>query len=250
VHRRSHWRCTLRSVLVYLSKVTDSSTADGSSGWFKIFQDTWSPKAGSASGDGDNWGTNDLNSCCGRMNVKIPSDIPSGDYLLRAEVIALHVASSPGGAQFYTTCYQLSITGSGSASPSLVLLPGAYKATDPGILINIHTALATYAAPGPTVYAGGSTKSAGAACLGVEASTGTGPVVSQTAPPASSSTKPAGTQTTSTPPASTGGGGGGTSGCTAAKYAQCGGTGWTGCTACPSGSTCVGVSAPYYYQCS
>jgi cellulase len=30
-------------VLVYLSKVADSSTADGSTGWFKIFQDTWSP---------------------------------------------------------------------------------------------------------------------------------------------------------------------------------------------------------------
>jgi len=38
------------------------------------------------------------------MNVKIPSDIPSGDYLLRAEAIALHVAGSLGGAQFYASC--------------------------------------------------------------------------------------------------------------------------------------------------
>lgn len=30
-------------VMVYLSKVADASTADGSAGWFKIFQDTWSP---------------------------------------------------------------------------------------------------------------------------------------------------------------------------------------------------------------
>lgn len=28
---------------VYLSKVSDATTADGSSGWFKIFEDTWSP---------------------------------------------------------------------------------------------------------------------------------------------------------------------------------------------------------------
>jgi len=38
------------------------------------------------------------------MNVKIPTDIPAGDYLLRAEALALHVASSIGGAQFYMTC--------------------------------------------------------------------------------------------------------------------------------------------------
>ena len=86
-----------------MSKVSDATTADGSSGWFKIFQDTWSPtKKGNA--DQDNWGVKDLNACCGKMNVKIPSDIQAGDYLLRAEVIALHVASSLGGAQFYMSC--------------------------------------------------------------------------------------------------------------------------------------------------
>lgn len=56
------------------------------------------------SADDDYWGTKDLNKCCGRMNVKIPSDIAAGDYLLRAEVIALHVAGSSGGAQLYMSC--------------------------------------------------------------------------------------------------------------------------------------------------
>lgn len=50
----------------------------------------------------------------------------------------------------------------------MVQLPGAYKASDLGIKVNIHAALASYVVPGPTVYAGGSTKSAGAACVGVE----------------------------------------------------------------------------------
>jgi hypothetical protein len=36
-------------------------------------------------GDDDNWGTNNLNTCCGKMNVKIPSDIAAGDYLLRVD---------------------------------------------------------------------------------------------------------------------------------------------------------------------
>jgi Auxiliary Activity family 9 (formerly GH61) len=60
--------------------------------------------AGAAVGDDDDWGTKDLNTCCGRMNVLIPEDIAPGDYLLRAEVIALHVASTTGGAQFYMSC--------------------------------------------------------------------------------------------------------------------------------------------------
>lgn len=131
-------------------------------------------------GDDDNWGTKDLNKCCGRMNVLIPTNIAAGDYLLRAEVPALHTASGNGGAQFYLTCYQITVSGSGTASPPTVMFPGAYKASDPGIKIDIHAAVATYVAPGPTVYAGGSTKSAGATCVGVEAAKTTGPAVSPT----------------------------------------------------------------------
>lgn len=48
-------------VAVYLSKVPDATTADGSTGWFKIFEAGWAKKPGSSSGDGDYWGTKDLN---------------------------------------------------------------------------------------------------------------------------------------------------------------------------------------------
>lgn len=83
-----------------MAKVSDATTAVGaSSGWFKVFADTWA-SAGS-SGSADAWGTRDLNTCCGKMNVKIPQDIAPGDYLLRAEAIALHSAGGSGGAQFY-----------------------------------------------------------------------------------------------------------------------------------------------------
>ena len=84
---------------VYLTKVSDAATADGSTGWFKIFADTWAKSPSGGSGDDDFWGTKDLNTCCGRMDVKIPADIAAGDYLLRAEALALHTAGSPGGAQ-------------------------------------------------------------------------------------------------------------------------------------------------------
>ncbi|KAJ0114605.1 hypothetical protein J7T55_004849 [Diaporthe amygdali] len=126
-------------VQVYLAKVSDAASAVGSSaGWFKIFADTWAKNPSGSSGDDDYWGTKDLTTCCGRMNVKIPTDIAPGDYLLRAEALALHTAGSSGGAQFYMTCYQITVTGSGSASPATVKLPGAYAASDAGILVDIH----------------------------------------------------------------------------------------------------------------
>ncbi|KAK4143581.1 glycoside hydrolase [Dichotomopilus funicola] len=156
-------------VQVYLTKVDDAKSADGSSGWFKIFSNAWSKKEGGSVGDDDNWGTRDLSTCCGKMDVPIPTDIESGDYLLRAEALALHTASSAGGAQFYMSCYQITVDGgSGSASPELVNFPGAYASSDPGITIDIHSAMSDYVAPGPAVYAGGTTETPGGACSGCE----------------------------------------------------------------------------------
>ena len=36
------------------------------------------------------------------------------------------------------SCFQLSVSGGGNANPPTVALPGAYSASDPGILINIY----------------------------------------------------------------------------------------------------------------
>lgn len=150
--------------LVYLSAVDDAASADGSAPWFKIYENSWAKNPDGGSGDDDFWGTKDMNDCCGQIDVKIPSDIPAGDYLLRAEVIALHTAGSSGGAQFYMTCYQITVEGGGSASPATVELPGAYSASDPGILVNIHAPLDGYTAPGPAVYSGGTVVEAGTGC--------------------------------------------------------------------------------------
>jgi len=252
-------------VLVYLSSVSDSSTSDGSGSWFKIFQDTWA-KGGSV-GDNDYWGTKDLNTCCGKMDVHIPSNIPSGDYLLRAEVIALHAAQPSGGAQFYMTCFQLTVTGGSGSVPAGVKFPGAYAQSDPGIGINIHQALSTYIPPGPTVIAGGSTKSAGdpscpvtggaappktttASVAAPKTTTSAAPEYTTTATTSTTlrttvytstaKTTTTAIATTSPPPSG---------GATCAQYQQCGGTGWTGCTTCSSGWTCKVLNA-YYSQCT
>ena len=72
--------------------------------------------------------------------MTIPPSTPAGDYLLRIEHIALHSASALNGAQFYISCAQIKVTGGGSGSPGpLVAFPGAYKATDPGIKVNIYS---------------------------------------------------------------------------------------------------------------
>ncbi|KAL5376969.1 hypothetical protein DPSP01_010077 [Paraphaeosphaeria sporulosa] len=91
-------------------------------------------------------------------NTTIPAAVPAGDYLLRVEHIALHMAMRSGGAQFYLACSQITITGGGSGSPGpLAAFPGAYKASDPGILVDlskIASAPDSYQPPGPAVWTG------------------------------------------------------------------------------------------------
>lgn len=87
------------------------------------------------------------------------------------EAIALHVAQTYGGAQFYISCGQVQVTGGGSGTPGpLVSIPGVYTGyvsfffalemilrlivwvggQEPGILININWPIPTnYTQPGP-----------------------------------------------------------------------------------------------------
>lgn len=68
-----------------------------------------------------------LNSNCGKRVVTVPASLAPGDYLVRAEAIALHAASSVGGAQFYMTCYQVTVTGSGTVNPPGVKFPVCFS---------------------------------------------------------------------------------------------------------------------------
>ena len=69
----------------------------------------------------------------------IPPCLAPGFYLVRHEVIALHSAWAEGEAQFYPSCHQLRVTGTGTVNPTegLVSFPGAYKADDVGIFLNV-----------------------------------------------------------------------------------------------------------------
>jgi hypothetical protein len=93
-------------------------------------------------------------SAASNYDITIPKCIAPGKYLMRNEHIAIHTAGSVGGAQFYLSCAQLDVTGGGSTTPTdLAAFPGAYKATDPGILININYPIPTsYINPGPKTF--------------------------------------------------------------------------------------------------
>jgi len=57
----------------------------------------------------------------------------------RGQIIALHAAYTYPGAQFYPGCHQVNVSGGGSTTPTgLVSIPGAYKATDPGITYDAY----------------------------------------------------------------------------------------------------------------
>lgn len=68
----------------------------------------------------------------------MPSCVAPGNYLLRAEIIALHSAYAAGGAQFYIACGQINVSGSGTKTGTTMSFPGAYAANDPSIVINIY----------------------------------------------------------------------------------------------------------------
>ncbi|KAI1331137.1 lytic polysaccharide monooxygenase [Xylariaceae sp. FL0255] len=134
----------------YMAKVPAGSTAatwDGSGAvWFKVYQDLPTVSSGQYV-----WPSMGLTT----VPFTIPTCIADGDYLFRVEHVALHVASTVNGAQFYLSCAQITVSGgSGSETPTdLVAFPGAYSPTDPGLLINIYdNGGKPYTPAGPAVF--------------------------------------------------------------------------------------------------
>ncbi|KAK1754014.1 family 61 putative glycoside hydrolase [Echria macrotheca] len=207
-------------IMVYLAKVDNAATT-GTQGlrWFKVAEEGLS---------GGVWAVDNMIANGGWHYFTMPSCIAPGQYLMRVELIALHSASTPGGAQFYMECAQIQITGNGNTVGSnTVSFPGAYQSNHPGIQINIYdqgqptNGGRPYQIPGPAPIS----------CSGGGGGGGSNP--------------PQTTFVTSTTPAQPTGGNGGGSG--APLYGQCGGQGWTGPTTCAQGK-CT-VTNEWYSQC-
>jgi hypothetical protein len=85
-------------------------------------------------------------------STNLPKNLAPGDYLVRHEIIALHLATQKGGAEFYPSCQQIRVGGSGTGVPTqneLLSFPGAYSDDDPGIFTpNVFDPNSNYVFPG------------------------------------------------------------------------------------------------------
>ncbi|CAA7263648.1 unnamed protein product [Cyclocybe aegerita] len=142
----SPWPHSTGPMLTYMASC-GSTTCDKfnptNARWFKIGQ------AGKKSNG--QWFQQDLMS--GQTaSATIPKTLAPGNYLIRHEIIALHLASS-GQAEYYPACAQLRVGGNQTSRPKdseLVSFPGGYKDSDAGIRLNPYTN-AKYVFPGPAV---------------------------------------------------------------------------------------------------
>ncbi|KXX80646.1 Polysaccharide monooxygenase Cel61a [Madurella mycetomatis] len=198
------------------------------------------------------WASDKLATLGASWTFTIPPNLADGEYLLRHEILGLHVAGTPMGAQFYPVCAAINVTGGGNVQlPTGISLPGAYDPTDPGILVelwHVNQGQVEYTAPGGPVWSGAGEQLLGAG--NVPAITHTVSVYSAggAAPetPAPTVTNSVGTSTSSpaVPTTSTAPGGSPPAG----AWQQCGGVRWSGATSCVSGYTCSRVN-DYYSQC-
>ncbi|KAL0069303.1 hypothetical protein AAF712_003668 [Marasmius tenuissimus] len=145
----SNWPHNTGPMLTYMASCGDqpcNQIDNTNAKWFKIQQV-------GRKGKGQEWAQADLMNGA-VADVKIPSTLAPGNYLIRHEIIGLHLAQEQGGAEFYPGCAQLKIGGNQNGRPNdneLVSFPGAYSDNDSGIKVNAFDANADYDFPGPQI---------------------------------------------------------------------------------------------------
>ncbi|OCL13487.1 lytic polysaccharide monooxygenase [Glonium stellatum] len=88
----------------------------------------------------------------------IPASLKPGNYLIRHEIISLHIANKP---QWYPECAHLTVKGTGTKVPEeqyYAKIPGVWSMNQPEINIDVYSnqsrASTTYNIPGPPVWKG------------------------------------------------------------------------------------------------
>ncbi|RSL67790.1 hypothetical protein CEP54_003099 [Fusarium duplospermum] len=177
-------------IITYIAPYTET---DGTGAiWTKIQEDGY---------DGSKWAVDKLIANQGKIDFDLPAGLKAGKYLIRQEIIAHHESDATydqnpaRGAQFYPSCVQVEVTGSGSAVPDQGFdFNTGYKYSDAGIHFNVYGSYSTYEIPGPAVWSGsgsgsgsGSSPSAPAAsapAASAPAATTAAPVATATQPAA------------------------------------------------------------------
>ncbi|OTB00530.1 glycoside hydrolase family 61 protein [Hypoxylon sp. CI-4A] len=82
--------------------------------------------------------------------VNIPANIRPGGYVLRHELLGLHMAHE-GITEFYPQCINIEVSGSGTQLPDGVRAAEMYHSGDPGVAVDIWVNLQSYQIPGPAL---------------------------------------------------------------------------------------------------
>jgi hypothetical protein len=137
---------------VYLSKAPGTAEEyEGDGDWTKIYTLTYSLNASYGDSNGIlKWATHKAQT----FNFALPSSTPPGEYLLRAEGLALHAAHKANNAQFYVGCAQIKVTGEGKDVPGpTIKFPEGYQWNSVGVLIpEFWSKITNYTAPGPKLW--------------------------------------------------------------------------------------------------
>ncbi|KAK9472871.1 glycoside hydrolase, partial [Dipodascopsis tothii] len=143
-------------VIVYMAEL--SSAGDGDA-WWKVYYDGYHPAE-------DHWATTTLWDDGGMLWMTVPDYLPTGDYLIRGEVISLHNASYVDGAQFFINCLQVHVENGSDDTVDVadipkVAIPGYYTSSTPGLHVDIWIDdLSDYPVIGPALYTPGVAESA------------------------------------------------------------------------------------------
>jgi cellulase len=117
--------------------------------WSKLAEDGF---------EGGKWATEKLMEKEGAVEFQLPQALAKGKYLIRQEIIALHMADGAGndparpdrGAEFYPGCVQFEVSGDGNAVPDQDFdFNKDYKYDDKGLFFNIYVPFDSYTPPGP-----------------------------------------------------------------------------------------------------
>lgn len=149
-HPGTNWQHDMGPLITYMAKVPTGQTADKfdatQANFFKISQ---------AGQTGKTWVQASLMKGASHK-VTVPKELENGDYIMRHEIIALHLADKKGGAEFYTSCIQLRVKGGTGTAKTTVSptakFPGGYNANDSGIFTpNVFNSGFKYTFPGPAL---------------------------------------------------------------------------------------------------
>ncbi|KAL0069313.1 hypothetical protein AAF712_003678 [Marasmius tenuissimus] len=145
------WPHDVGPLLTYMASCGDKACNEfnpSDAKWFKIMESGMLPDGKWEQAKLKNGGT---------IHAIIPKNLAPGNYMVRTEMIALHLADKEGGAEYYVDCLQTRVGGNQNGRPAdsdTVKFPGGYSDTDPGIWVpKLYDGMkpSEYVIPGPTM---------------------------------------------------------------------------------------------------